>query len=645
MKPRESIRLRYRTTAIVRAGTLLLVLAPIVFANPRDVEAQMWGSADGADIGLLLWMEDHRLLNDTLRARLVSTVQHAFIQALGPTVRLELVASVDGQSWLSHHDLGELTPELCTSFGLDRQDEQSVRRWQKTLVARLTWQRGTYKLAVCEYDDTFYQVGRVHRADVIQREVVPITAARLGLRCWTAIGRIQSVAGETVDVTFPIQSNSPWIQHPQSGDVLQLCQQLRLRDGTRVAVSHDQYLLVDQAAAVTTAHLMKAPQISNWLGRFGRENVRFLARRLDVRRQPVTVEVRLESKNQPREGCEVYVSATPPSSLTNPGKRIGLTNSQGQLTFSHESDALFFVSVRFNDLVDTRVYAHGADSDPLTFLMPDRQKQLAYDLELKRLRDDLKLRRHRVQHLANEMKQAGDNVDVAAARQTVSQAQQHFDVEELRRRVRTLRILAAKDNVTIDEDVNDFLQALDRFEEDPANPYFDKALHTTRIVEVKQRLVRAMSNLDWDLTGRLLEELCQLEPNDADAQSKLAAFRTARSAKSAEHANARAVMDGARQVRNIDSLLARWDDIRDAMETMLQHQDRLMLAKVHAVFDQWFQVIRDEVLTIKNVSSTPVTPDKKAALERRLVELQTVSRELVSINTRCNQLLSGGVLP
>lgn len=421
----ESIKRRFVGRNAILSQPIVVLLLTLAAASP--VAAQTFGRADGTEIGLLLWTNDARQLSESLNREIETTLRNSFVHSLGPQAHLDTVASVDGDAWLANHDIEELTPALCTEFGLDRRDADAVRRWQKTMVVKLEWQRGKYHVTVAEYDDTFYQVGRVHHAEVIQREIVPLAISRLAMQCWTAIGTITATNDNFAEVSFTARSASPWIRIPQDGEVLQLCQQLRLRDGVRIATSKDQYLRMENATTpnskIAIARLMKPAQTPNWLARFGQANIRFLARRLDSQHEALTVEVRLQEKAQPREGCEVYISPSPPASLADPGKRIGLTDTNGQLTFTHTDDPMFFVSVRYNDLVDTRIYAHGAGSGVLTFMMPDRQKHLEFNLEMKRLRDELQNRRHRIQHLASEMKKAGDSADVSAARQTLTQAQ------------------------------------------------------------------------------------------------------------------------------------------------------------------------------------------------------------------------------
>jgi hypothetical protein len=513
------------------------------------------------------------------------------------------------------------------------------------------WSRGTYRLAAVEYDDTFFHVGPVARAEVLQRELVSVALARLGLRCWTPVGEVVGVHGDVCQVHFGPAGHSPSVRHPRPGDVLQLCRHVWLPEGVKPTTSRQQYLLVDKVDGTDSqsvsaeAKVARPPGSASLFSHFGQPRVRYLARCLHARSGPATVEVRLRESGQPREGCEVYVSLQPPDSSQPPGQLQGITDSRGRVSISPPNATLFHVTVRYDDMIDTKVCVPGAGDDPLVFLMPDRGERTAFRLQLARVRQEVELRRYRLKHMAEELQEAGRSLNAARASQLYSEAREQFNLEDLKQRLERTRILTRSSGVDVEAEIQTLSREIDNLERDESKAKFAERAHKTKIADVKNRMQAAMGTKDWAQAGRLMEELCQIDPENEEARKMRDRYRRVSLAANPHHEAARRTVKRLDRTSHVDGLLVVWNDLRQALDVLLENQDRLALDTASLQYDTWYQLIKNELIRIQQISSSPVPEQEKAVLDQRVADLKRVFEELVDIQEQTERLLAGGVLP
>lgn len=625
------------------AGRGIWIATLLWWSGTAGAVAQQWPAGDPACIRLCLSADDPRTLGEPFQNRIRKQVTDVLRLLVGARLQLSAQPLPALEQWLRTHPLEQLTRAVCHACGCPDTE--------KTLLLTVRYSAGTYSLAAVEYDPQFDERGPVLRRQVVQRELVPDTLARLAARSWCPVGQVVAASTGRYEIRFAglgrLQHGPAWAAlKPQQ--VLQLCRQVWTADGIEPQTSTDQFLLVDQLDDQRVLARPADPQDrASWLAQLQDPRVRYLVRRVDGEPEPVTVEVRLLDSYQPREGCEVYL-APPPPAAKKPPQRLGVTDCNGQLTFLPTTGPLLEIAVHYHDLVATKRFAIGVSTTPLLFLVPDRSgERLDFQMALNQVLDQKRNKVIHIRALQDQLQAAQAAADASQAAELIRQLQQEFRLDDLRYATQTIARLAATKNVDVKPLVDRVYQELDDLQKQYDAAQYQKIDRITRSKQLKHQIDGASQTGDWAAAQQLLEEFCRLNPEDQPSRAQLERLRRARQPKTAAVEQARTVVWRALGTTRSDDLLLRWDELQPALETLLQADDRLPLYNVAPEYERWAELLADEIrqLQARTAGGPLRDPDEAHRLETRRRQIVRVSDDLANLMKRTEAALRAGLFP
>lgn len=619
-------------TRAIRCCLLWFILVSLA----RPAWAQSWPALTGKELGYVIHLTDEPALSDTFAQRAEARFRQMLQTLLGHDARIVALNQPPLTRWLRDHALEELTPDLCRQFKLDETE--------KTIVLHVEWKRGVYYLAAVEYDRHFDQIDQTHRTKVLQRELVADSLGRLALRCWSPVGVLTGRNGATFFVRYPDTSRlvavDEW-SRLKSGAVLQLYREQRGSDGIQQKARSDQFLVVQQVTPQGFECALALPETQTadpWFRQLQDPHARYLVRRLTATGGSIHAKVVFKDSLVPREGCEVSTT----DSLHLTPKSLGHTGVGGDLPVEASSSGLLYVTIRYDDVVQTKVCFVGVSPDPLLFQITARGSASDLESEIARFEDRLRDNVAVLNDVVRQMNEAKKLNDVPKMQELLTQAEQTSNLADLQKAVTELsRKVPAAETSSVDR-VKRLLADIQQVGKETNLNGFRTSVRSGRSNVLKQQIAAAYNECRWQDATKSLTEYVQLVPMDDTAKARLDELNAGLPEKNAAHRAARSTIEQRVGIARIDDLIMHWDELHAALKTAIQHKDRLWLMTAEKDFNTWTMLVNEDVDRIKaTVAAGTQNLDQSQTdeLARRAMQLEKLGEELSVVLENADKVL------
>lgn len=616
----------------VRLRRVILAAALCLWLGLSDVRGQSFPVLNGHDVGYVLHVDDHPALGAAFIRRSRQRLERMLTTLLGYQSQVKSVDTLPLHRWLRDHQLQNLTPDQCRSFGLDAQE--------KTIVLRMAYRQGAYDLSALEYDRHFDSVDRMRHVRVIQRDLVPDTLGRLALRCWTPVGEIIGQSDDRFHVRFNqsarLTAVSSW-SRVAPGAVLQLYREAQTGTGIRQQGRTDQFLVVGEVHEQhVDCKLALTGESGTWFQYVGDPRARYLVRRVTPASDRIMVKVVFRDSLLPREGCAVSISREPAQA----GEVVGHTGPAGRFATA-SSGGVQYVTVQYESQQLRKVCLPGVTPGPLLFHIAPRTDFGAMDARIASLEDQLRDNISVVNDIIREMNEAAKLRDVTRMEQLVARAEQ-TSFERLERGVSELVTKASASGAGIPPRLKTLQADLRKAQKQTGLEKFSEALLTGRQDVLKQKIAVAYNESRWKDAEQLLKDYVKLAPEDATAGKRLSELTAGLPVRSPAHEAARNSIERLRGITRVEDLVTHWNELSDALSLLGSLRDRLWLMTAEKEFKTWLTLINDEVTRIKRIADSGTTLDQtqRDDLAARAKEIEAIGPALSTLVDQTDQILS-----
>ena len=170
----------------------------------------------------------------------------------------------------------------------------------------------------------------------------------------------------------------------------------------------------------------------------------------------------------------------------------------------------------------------------------------------------------------------------------------------------------------------------------------EKVKLAARLKELRTQIEAAWAKYQWDEAERLLAECVALDPKDQDARDALEKLRKGLASKNPEHQAAQQTVRHATNITSIDDLLGRWDELNQALLTLVDNEDGFLLIQTEANIDKWVQLIGRETQRVQALSAgnQSLTQQEAAELQTRIDALKKIAAELPQTSNKIDAILT-----
>ena len=625
---------------MLRTKLVLLFFA----MNVHCVFAQSFPPVTGLDVAVELHCDDDLALSQGFVDGLREHVELVLSTMLGGGAKVKIESTPAIADWLSEHDLAELTPANCQTLGCDKSE--------KTILIDVQYRSGCFSLSATEFDRHFDSRGPIYEAEIVQRNMVRESAARLAMNCWTPIGRIQSKRDREMVISFANMArllSVPNWSRMKKGAVLQLYRETINGNQLRQDAHPTQFLTIKTVSPSGAVAVPVGNEWDeNWFQYVDDSRARYLVRRVAVReglsRVKVLISGTVKDKPNvlvPRGGCDVYLHDKQPSTTQFIQNAIAVTNREGEAAFRVDSPQPVFLTVAYENQSITQPYVPGVSPEPVMFQFRYLGNQSDYLTRLAALHDKLRASSAVINSRIQQITDTAKDADVATIQRLGQEALKRANVDALIEQVDEIEKLAKAESLDISKEIASFRRSAQNLTQQTSK--LQSEMLTAESFAAGERALESIQGhfdaMRWDEVLSEMSAFSQKYPDHPQA-TKLTAIRSAIEPQNAEHGAARQTLIRAGKASDFNALKGQWSQIRDALLLLLQHDDSVYLTSVNAMRDGWMRLVNEEINSIKadNVAANKLQgqarDDEVAALKARVAALKPVRDDLEQLGPK-----------
>jgi len=486
--------------------------------------------------------------------------------------------------------------------------------------------------------------------------MVADSAARLALRSWTPVGRVNRQSGPR-DFLVNFANHARMIHVPNwsrlvPGAVLQIFRRSTY-DASGGLQQHPTMFLRIKSVSATGAVATPLEDVWDqpWMQLVGDSQTEYLVRRVIPTSGPFRLRVSLRGQVEsdpdllvPRGGCDVYVHQQPRLNLRVVDRVDAVTNRDGLATVTVPDAKPLFVTVLYGDQRITRGVVRGATPEPMPFEFEYMGNQTDYLNSLRWVEDKLRANQSLINEQIDRINQLAKQGDREQIRALAGEAKQFADVEAVMKRIDSIERTAKEEGVDITQAIaqtRSLAAQLIQSNRDLSGK-MDQAV---RFADAEGRLETIQQHFNarrWDEALEVWRQFVADFP-DHPQNAKFAAFQQAATANDPQHSAARRTIAAADDIDDMKTLVSRWDDIRGAIDTLIGHDDALYLASVQSLAAEWKSVLVAEADSLRadNQRGKSLAQDQRNAMVQQLLkrkkDLETINKELTARSDRVDE--------